>query len=60
MTEPEFAHEVWLRSNDLAWRLNWRGHAQAVECVRTATEAGDLREAKLWSAVEARLRPRRA
>lgn len=60
MTEPEFAREVWRRSNHLAWTLNWRGHAQAVKRAQAAAEAGDAEEARLWAEVEARLRPRRA
>lgn len=59
MTEAERSQEIWRRSNALAWTLNWRGHARAIELAHAATAAGDLEEARLWEAVEARLRPRR-
>lgn len=52
------AEEVWRRTNDLAWNLNWRGHARAVELVRAAEAEGRSDEAALWKAVEVRLRPR--
>lgn len=53
-----FADEVWRRANDLAWRFNWRGHARAVELARAAEMEGRVDEARIWAAVEARLRPR--
>lgn len=56
-TEPSWAEEVWRRTNDLAWNLNWRGHARAVELARAAEAEGRRDEAALWQAVEARLRP---
>ncbi len=58
VTTSEFAEEVWRRSNHLAWNLNWRGHARAVELARAAEAEGRTQEAVLWKAVEARLRPR--
>lgn len=60
MSEEAFAQEVWRRSNHLAWNLNWRGHARAVELAGAAAEAGETEEARLWNAVEARLRPRQS
>lgn len=57
VTEPSWAEEVWRRTNDLAWNLNWRGHARAVELARVAEAEGRRDEAALWQAVEARLRP---
>lgn len=58
MIAPDFADEVWRRSNDLAWNHNWRGHARAAELARVAEAEGKAEEARLWKAVEARLRPR--
>lgn len=58
VTEPSWAEEVWRRTNDLAWRHNWRGHARAIELARAAEAEGRTQEAVLWTAVEARLRPR--
>lgn len=56
--DDSWADEVWRRTNDLAWNLNWRGHARAVELARAAEAEGRTQEAVLWTAVEARLRPR--
>jgi hypothetical protein len=57
VTTSEFAEEVWRRSNHLAWNLNYKGHARAVELARAAEVEGRPEEARLWQAVEARLRP---
>ena len=53
----DFAEEVWRRSNHLAWTMNYRGHARAVELMREARMTGRADEARLWTAVEERLRP---
>lgn len=58
IAEDSWADEVWRRSNDLAWNLNWRGHGRAMELARQAEAEGRMQEAVLWAAVEARLRPR--
>lgn len=58
IADDSWAEEVWRRTNDLAWNLNWRGHGRAVELARAAEAEGRTQEAVLWKAVEVRLRPR--